>query len=148
MKSKMFIVLAIAFSSCGAEAQEMKSADVPVAVKSAFEKLYPNVNDVDWEKEDANYEAGFEVNKNETSVVFDANGNLLETEVEIKTSELPQGVTDYVTKNHAGAKITEAAKITDADGTVTYEAEVGKSDLIFDANGKFIKEVKETEEDD
>lgn len=148
MKSKFYFVLAIAFSSCSSQAQELKNSDVPTVVKSAFEKLYPNVKDVDWEKEDANYEAEFEVNNTETSAVFDANGKLLETEVEIKTSELPSGVMDYVSKNHAGTKITEAAKITTADGTVNYEAEVGKSDLIFDANGNFIKEIKKTEEDE
>lgn len=148
MKTKMFILLAIAISSCGADAQEMKSSDVPVAVKSAFEKLYPNVKDVDWEKENANYEAGFEINKTETSVVFDANGKVIETESEIKTSELPQNVIDYVAKNYSDAKIKEAAKITDADGKVMFEAETEKADLIFDSEGNFIKEVKKIEEKD
>ncbi|HTF04609.1 MAG TPA: PepSY-like domain-containing protein [Bacteroidia bacterium] len=148
MKFRFFILLAFVISSCTATAQELKSADVPAPVRTAFEKLYPSVKDVDWEKEDANYEAEFEISKTEQSVVFDALGNLLETEVEIAVSELPKAASEYVAKNHAGTKISEAAKITDAQGTVTYEAEVGKSDLIFDAQGNFIKEIKEDGKDE
>ena len=48
----------------------------------------------------------------------------------------------YIQKNHSGAKIKEASKITLADGTLHYEAEVNGRDLIFDANGNFIKAVK------
>lgn len=146
MKRILFLFLSAIFFANYAEAQKMKSSEVPVAVKSAFEKQYPDVKDADWEKEGANYEAEFEVNDTETSVVFDANGTLLETEVEIESSALPQAANDYVAKNYPGSKIKEAAKITDAAGTVTYEAEVGKSDLIFDASGNFLKEIKKNEE--
>lgn len=145
MKSKVFITLALASFSFGAFAQDIKESEVPAPVKAAFAKLYPNVKDVDWEKENANYEAGFEVNKTETSIVFDATGNLLETEIEIKVSELPKSASDYAAKKYPKDKIAEASKITDAAGTVTYEAEVGKNELFFDSNGTFIKEVKENE---
>ena len=42
-----------------------------------------------------------------------------------------------------GKNIKEGAKITKADGTVNYEAEVNGTDVIFDASGKFIKEAKD-----
>jgi hypothetical protein len=35
------------------------------------------------------------------------------------------------------------AKITKANGEVNYEAEVKGQDLIFDANGRFLKSIKE-----
>jgi uncharacterized lipoprotein NlpE involved in copper resistance len=86
----------------------------------------------------------------ETSATFNADGKLKETEQEIKTSELPKTAGDYVAKNYAGHKISEAAKITSADGKITYEAEVKKGkeemDLIFDESGTFLK--KETEAGD
>jgi hypothetical protein len=44
-----------------------------------------------------------------------------------------------VSKNLSGKNIKEAAKIVDAGGTVTYEAEVQGTDYLFDANGNFIK---------
>jgi hypothetical protein len=122
--------------------------DAPAAVKASFAKLYPNVTKVKWGKEDANYEAEFEVNKVEMSCLFDATGNLLETESEIEISALPKGVADYVTKNYAGQKIKEASKIVDAKNVTTYEAEVKEGDLIFDATGNFVKKVVEAKEKD
>jgi hypothetical protein len=43
-------------------------------------------------------------------------------------------------KNHeGGATIKEAARITDANGKTTYEAEVRGKDLIFDEKGNYLK---------
>ena len=53
---------------------------------------------------------------------------------------------DYIGKNYAGQKIKEAAKIVDSKKVTTYEAEVKEGDLIFDANGKFLKKVVEAKD--
>ena len=113
--------------------------DAPAAVKTSFAKLYPSITKVKWEKEGANYEAEFDLNKSETSCLFDAAGNLLETETEIAVSSLPKSVSDYVAKNYAGQKIREAAKIIDSKNSTVYEAEIKEGDLIFDVNGNFLK---------
>lgn len=117
--------------------------DVPAAVKTKFATLYPTITKAKWGKEGANYEAEFDVNEVETSVLFDAAGNVLETETEIKVTELPKSVTDYCAKTYAGKKIKEASKIVDNKGTVTYEAEVDGMDRIFDVNGNFLKSNKD-----
>jgi len=124
-------------------AQKMQEKDVPAPVKNAFQKQYPTASDVKWDKEGEKFEASFDLNKIDNSVLFDAQGNILETEVEIELNQLPKGVLEYVKANYKGQKVKEAAKITDAQGKVTYEAEIKGMDLLFDANGKFIKEVKE-----
>ena len=146
MKKSMFIAagLIISLAAC---AQKVKESDVPAVVKDAFKKTYKDVKEVKWEKEGANFEAEFEVGETDQSVVFDATGQVIETEIEIKVDELPSGVKDYVAKNYKDTKIKEATKITDSKGTVTYEAEIKGKDLIFDANGKFIKEEVDTHED-
>ena len=112
--------------------------EVPSIVKNRFAALYPDVKKVEWEQEGVNYEAEFELNKTETSVVFDAQGNLLATETEIAPEALPQAAKDYLAKTVPGKKITEATKITGADELVTYEAEAGGKDYVFDVNGNFI----------
>src|SRR5688572_17639702 len=138
-------------------AQDLKESQVPAAVKEAFKKQFPDLASPEWEKEGAYYEAEFQVRRVnmengkavkgsiEKSVLFNEAGTLLQTEVEIKVSELPAAVSDYVAKNLGGIKIKEAARITEANGTISYEAEVGKDDYIFDANGNFLK--KEVEVD-
>ncbi len=127
------------------QAQKMKEADVPAAVKTAFSTKYPNTTVSEWEKEGANYEAGFKVGKTETSAVFDASGMFLESETEISPNELPKAVSEYVTKNLPGKKIKEASKLTTAAGKISYKAEVGDTDYMFDEQGNFIG--KETEDD-
>ena len=140
---KTFLLLAIGFAAITATAQKVKEADAPAEVKAAFTKNYPNVKAKGWEKEDGNYEVEFESNKNEMTLVIDPKGNVVQTETEIKVSELSKTITDYCAKNYAGKKIKEASKIVDAKGIITFEAEIEKMDVLFDANGKFIKESKD-----
>jgi len=145
---KKAMLLAVGFMiSLAACAQKVKEADVPPAVKDAFRNSYKDVKEVKWEKEGVNFEAEFEVGETDQSVVYDASGKLIEMEVEIKVDQLPPAVKDYISKNYKDAKIKEATKITDGNGTVTYEAELKEKDLIFDSTGKFIKEVVEENKD-
>lgn len=142
MKNKLTIALAVLTIGC-ASAQKMNEAEVPAKVKEAFQKKYPGAKAEKWEKENDGYEAEFDLNKVESSAVFDANGNFRELEQEIKTSALPKNVTDYCTKNFSGYKLSEAAKIADASGMITYEAEMSKGkehfDALFDDKGNFVK---------
>ncbi|MCY7292644.1 MAG: PepSY-like domain-containing protein, partial [Ferruginibacter sp.] len=110
--------------------------------KSSFQKNYPAVKNVKWDKEGDKYEASFDLNKKDNSVLMDSKGNILETEVEVKLNKLPKSILDYVKVNYEGKQAKEGAKITDAKGKVTYEVEIKGMDLIFDNNGKFIKELK------
>lgn len=100
----------------------------------------------------ADFEAEFDLNKVESSAVFGADGTFKESEQEIKTSALPKTVTNYCTKNYAGYKLSEAAKITDAAGKVMYEAEMQKNkmqfDVLFDTNGTFLKKSEASKEEE
>ncbi len=143
MKKSILMLLIAGFGTLTACAQKMKEADVPANVKAAFSKQYPNTKAGSWEKENGNYEAEFDMNKTEMSVLIDPSGNITETETEIKVSELSTAITDYCAKNYAGKKIAEASKIVDSKGVITYEAEINKTDVLFTADGKFIKESKD-----
>jgi putative alpha-1,2-mannosidase len=142
MKKVMFALATLMLGTIS-YGQKVNQADVPTVVKQAFEKKFARVKEVKWEKEDGKFEVNFEQNKHEMSAVFNASGVLEETEAEIKMNELPSAVTTYIAKNYSSSKVKEAAKITKANGEVNYEAEVNGSDLIFDANGKFIRLIKE-----
>jgi uncharacterized membrane protein YkoI len=139
---KIAVVIALLLFATLSFAQKMQEKDVPNAVKLAFQKQFPTAQKVKWEKESGNFEAEFEMDKTETSVLFDLQGNILETETEIAVNQLPKAILDYVATNYKGQKIKEAAKITDAKGVLTYEAEIKGKDLIFDEKGNFLKEVK------
>jgi hypothetical protein len=101
-------------------AQKFQVKDVPEAVNVVFQKEFPNAKSTRWDKEKGNFEASFDNNKSDQSVILDADGNILEIEVEIAITELPNGVMEHVKKTYAGKKIKEVAKITDAQKNVTY----------------------------
>jgi len=134
MKRIFVILLLVGTMFTWVRAQKISAAKVPVEVKSAFAKLYPGVK-ANWEIEKQDYEAGFTLNGKATSVVYTAKGVLLETETAIKPNELPA----VILAKLKGNKIAEAAKITKADGSIRYEAEVNGKDLLFDLSGNPVK---------
>ena len=143
----LFTIVTLGLGLCLANAQTVKEAEVPTAVKDALKKQYPAAKVEKWEKEEANYEVEFSFNKVETFAVYDSNGKFIESEIEIKESELPKEVAEYFAKNLPRKKIKESAKITDAEGKICYEAESDGFDYIFDSNGAFIKKEEKKEKD-
>jgi len=133
MKTLLIAFATMAGVSCFAQ------KDIPSPVKEAFAKNFPGVTAKKWDKEDGNYEANFTKDGKSMSATFAAKGEWLETETDIEISELPASVTAYVKEHYKGAAIKEAAKLTTPKGNM-YEAEVKGKDLLFDMNGKFIKE--------
>ena len=138
----LLIMIVAAVVALSAFSQKLNESQVPAAVKTAFERKYPSVK-ASWDKEDANYEANFKHDGKAMSAVIGKNGTVVETETDIPVTDLPKAVQDYMKKNYPGVKIEEAARIVKANGDVNYEAEVHHKDVIFDANGKFIKEAKD-----
>lgn len=140
---KLFVIAFICFTySLTASAQKLKDAEVPAAAKAAFQKQFPNTK-AGWEKEKENYEVNFKKDGKVMSSVIDKNGAILETETDIAVSALPSSVRTYVKDHYKGAKIKEAAEIIRGNGEKNFEAEVGGKDVLFDANGKFLKEAKD-----
>jgi len=139
---KKLMLLAMLFIVFGACAQKINTSKLPAAVTASFAKHYPGVT-AKWEKEEGKFEANFKLNGKEASAVFDASGVMEESEIEINNSELPAAAAEYIKAHYKGITVKELAKITKTNGEVNYEAEIKGKDLIFDAAGKFLKEVKE-----
>ena len=141
MKKYAMTVALMATIGLAVTAQKIAAAKVPAAVKASFAKQYPGTV-ATWEKENGQYEAGFKKGDKEMSSLFSTDGTMTESEVSVKPGELPAPVLAFVHKKYKGNTIKEGAKITKADGTVMYEAEVNGKDLIFDDKGNFMKAEK------
>jgi hypothetical protein len=147
-----FICLIFVF---GALATNQKDEKIPVAAQSGFAIKFPTALKVKWSVEKpGEFEAEFTLKKVETSALFDEKGNLLETEAEIKESELPQAVKATIAKDFIGYKLGEIEKATDAKGVTTFEMEAAKGkdklEISFDTTGKLISRepLKEAKEKD
>lgn len=140
---KLFALLAITgFATGVTNAQHLKESQVPSKVKLAFQKTYPNTMGK-WEQEDAMYEVNFKHEGQTMSAVIDKMGNITETESDIAIKQLPAAISAYVKQHYKGAQITEASSIKKSGGEMNYEARVKGKDVIFDSNGKFLKESKD-----
>lgn len=145
MKKSVIVMLSMFVMGVGSFAAQHgmnKSGEVPVSVKNAFKKEYPQVKKVKWDEEHGKFEAEFKLNNEKISATYSSTGVKEETETSLNAKNLPKNAISYVAQNKYG-KIKEAAKIVKADGSVVYEAEVAKGDLLFDHNGAFQKLVVE-----
>jgi len=141
MKKLMTLLVCMVFVAFSF-AQKPKE-EAPAAAKAAFTAKYPTAQKVKWSVEKpGEFEVEFTLNKIATSALYDATGKLLETEGEIKESQLPQAVKATIAKDFAGYKLNEVEISTDAKGAETYEMEAvkGKSklEISFDMNGKIL----------
>lgn len=149
----MQIVLSIfiAATVIGCAEAGQKDGEAPQVVLNNFKKAYPEAKKVKWEVEDGNYEAEFKMNKKEMGILYNSNGDVLETEVQIGLDELPATVNEYVAANHPGFKLDEAFKV-EKDRVTSYEVEIENDDdaemeLLFDASGNYLG-VEEDDEGD
>ena len=139
---KIILLLAIVGFFAQAHAQKLLVTEVPAAVVTAFYKAYPTIQDVNWNQDGLNYEAGYQADQVANSATYDVSGILVQTQVEIVNSALPAPAMDYVKINYKENDIKKAFKITDASNIVTYEAEVQGMDLTFTSEGTFINSIK------
>ena len=116
-----------------------QSKGIPSEIKAKFVVAYPKATEVKYMKEGKKFEVEFTNEGKKMSADLDAKGNITETEITIKSSDLPKVVQEYLTKNLKGKKIKEAAEITNAKGMKKFEAEVGGKDYIFDEKGNLLK---------
>lgn len=143
MKKLALITLGAILICFSVNAQKLTATKVPAVVKASFAKQFPKATDVKWEKEGKTYEVALKNNGQDMTVSLDAKGTLVETEVGIKSTELPAAVLKYIGEKFKGKTILSADKIT-AGSKVSYEVVVQKGKaLMFDANGKYLESAKD-----
>ena len=131
MKKIMIVFFAVTLATT-AHAQKISEDKVPAAAVSAFKAKFPHAEKVKWQMEESkDYEANFDLNKSEMSVVFDATGNWMETETEITTATLPQAVSAAVAKQFGDYKIKEASKVEKKDSDC-FEVELSKGKEVIE----------------
>ena len=141
MKRLFIKVIVVGICGFSASGQKLKESQMPAAARAAFQRHYPNTK-ANWDKEDANYEVNFKKDGKGMSVLIQ-DGTIVETETMISLNELPALAFDYMNQHYKGIKLKDAARIVKANGEVNYEAEIVHKDIVFDGNGKFLKEEKE-----
>ncbi len=148
----LLIITGLLLYSCnGPNKEKPQDQDQTNPAETNFKSQYPDVTDVTWEQEGEFTEAEFEQNGIEISILYDADGNVIETETEIDVNQLPEIITTYISENYSGSEIEEVEKIESAKGNF-FEVEIENEndqevELLFDAVGNFVKEIIETDDE-
>ena len=162
MKISKLIILTIAFSTlfscdlvqndCNDNEEDHENSKesiiVPTNLLDAFASTYPNATNVEWEKEDLEYEVEFTNSKKEMEVKYNLEGKTLETETKLTSiSDIPQVAQDYIARNYVGYKIEEAELVVNSENTTFYEIELDQNDNddIEDENDENIEEDNDEE---
>ena len=142
---------------CAGHMQGSPGAPVqaPDAVKQAFAIKFPFATDVKYEMEKEDFEVTFKDKGVGMSANFDPAGKWLETETEIKASDLPKEVSASAAKNFAGYRISEADRVETPGAGIIYEMDLVKEkdgyEVQFSPKGDILKKEplkKEKEEEE
>ena len=93
------IALSIAFFLQSWE-QKMDDNNPPEKVKTVFSKQFPEAKKVEWEQvNEREWEAEFRMDGKEYSANFSTDGQWMETEFEIKKSDIPENIKTILAVN-------------------------------------------------
>lgn len=137
------------------EVETMKKSDLPEAVLRAFEKSFPGVQAIGYDKETVDGKVQYEVTAKletfEKDYIYLEDGTLLQTEEDIAVNSLPQIVVTAVQKKHAGCELEESAKITRGETIefeVVVECEEKEFELRVAADGRILASEQIDDADD
>lgn len=151
MKNLIFIVtilVAFSFSACG------QKENVPAKVKTSFAQKFPGATKVRWDKENANeWEAEFKLGGKSYSANFSTDGIWMETEHEIKKSEIPDAVQKTLNNVFVfGGFDIENVELSETPAGKAYEFELEKDeksiDVTLSPEGHILKKDTRVEEDE
>lgn len=119
-------------------AQSTRTASIPVNVLDQFALLYPDATDVHWTEQNDKYLAEFRNNKMHAAAMMNADGQLLQTEMEIRPIALPPDATAFLVDQIKVKKIEEATIIEESPGRFIFTATADDTEFRFDNEGRVI----------
>ena len=153
---KLIVAIALCFA-VSAQAQTKKKTDkdesanviveteVPEAIRAAFKTKYPRVKTVQWEKEDALFEAKFTMAAKNYGVEYKEDATWVKTAIEMDVKMLPGQITSALDKSkYAKYKVVEAEEISTPAYKKAYELNLTKKkekiEIIVDPKGAILEE--------
>lgn len=138
----LVVLLLVGFT---VNAQDIRSSEVPSAIQSQFTQDYKNAKDIEWEKEIDNYKVEFEIDRLDYEIWYAATGEQIKLEKDIQTNELPTTINSAIKNKYSDYSIDDC-EMQEENGKTTYFIELEKwndeIDVVYDATGKLIREMK------
>lgn len=129
--------LMFAFSSCAS--QDIPQDKVPSVVVNAVAKAYPTVTLVEWQKHAQGFEAEFDSDTTELTVLVDNSGTIVQTKRDVTVAELPEAIQRALNINYKDKTVDDVEMVQKAGQTfyqMELEAMWKDTKLVFDEAGK------------
>ena len=152
MKNVILITLLSVVFTIQSCTQKSDNVKVLEKILTSFKSKFPDAIKIKWEMEnETEWEADFELNGQKYSANFNSNGEWVETEFEIKPSEIPIVIRSILDQNFTDYEIEKAEISETASGkSYEFEVEVGEEEfeLAIDSKGKLTKKKKSEENEE
>lgn len=143
MKMILFAFLFSGSAVLAINAQDVPAKDVPQAVSSALTQQYATAKDLEWEKSGDNYEAEFDIEGTEHTVLISPSGEILMTKSDVLLDGLPQPVKSALDQKYKDMPLDDM-ELIERDGKTYYQVELDDTDtnrlLVFSADGQEVTE--------
>lgn len=123
------------------QAQEIAEQSVPLVVRQINQKKYPAVSQRKWTKEGETYAVSQLSNKRKCLACYNKDGKLLSSETEVKISEVPKSMSDFIVANFRGKSPSYVCRITDDKSAMKYAADINMMRYIFDEKGNYLEQL-------
>ena len=151
MKAIIFAITILCLSTTVGCAQNIAQDKVPGFIQIGFKKQFPHAIKPQWEMEETDYEVNFNNEELKFSAKYNKEGDWLETEQEIKKTDLPAAVKHAINKEFPDAELKETEKITYPNNKTVYEMEVKqdkqKFEVQYATDGQLLKKVEMTKKE-
>ena len=141
IKKALFIII-ITFISISISAQKKNEIKISEKIKSALLQMFPDVKNIQWNKNKDKTEAAFNYQGKNISVEFTGN-EFFFMKTQIQPSEIPKAVNLSLNEYYNGYHILNVDLIRDSKNGIYYGLELMKTSVkikvIFDQYGKLTK---------
>ena len=139
MKTILFALFFSGSAILATNAQDIKEKDVPQAVTSALTQKYTGITNTEWEREGDNFEAEFDREGTEHTVLLNPSGEILMTKSDVLLNDLPQPIKSALDQKYKGMPVDDT-ELLEKDGQTFYQLEVEEKGtdrrLVFSSDGQ------------
>lgn len=143
MKTILFALLFSGSAILATHAQDIKEKDVPQAVISALSQKYAGVTNTEWEREGDNFEAEFDMEGTEQTVLLNPSGEILMTKSDVLLNDLPQPIKSALDQKYKDMPVDDTEQL-EKEGQTFYQLEVEENGtdrrLVFSSDGQEVTE--------
>ncbi|MEO5674851.1 MAG: hypothetical protein ABIQ74_09410 [Chitinophagales bacterium] len=118
---------------------ELQKGDIHANINSTFNEKYPERQDAVWYKSSSGYMARYPGKNNmEEQVMFDSNGKIKGTGIQVENSTLPGKSSAYLKKNYTDKTYDRVYQLNSPTGEKSYQVWVDGKWIRFDSNGDYV----------